>query len=154
MNWPCVGPAGRWSPVSGPAHVVPGCKTVLLGNGNAPTGNNRKSSRTSGVITVAERSRVVLTHPLAVFILSGTALPLYRLRTKLTTFKSAPREVNVPLNALYVHWIIAETRYSPILRILSFYKWNAQLNSNRFLFFPFQGPLIPAAFTNGYHWKC
>lgn len=64
-------------------HVVPGCKTVLLGNGNAPTGNNRKSRRTSGVITVAERSRAALTHPLAIFILLANEFT-----TALSTAKS------------------------------------------------------------------
>lgn len=89
------------------AHVAPGCKTVLLGNRNAPTGNNRKSRTTSGVITAAERSRVALTHPLAVFILLATATALSTANAELTTFKSAPGEVNVPLNALYPHSIMS-----------------------------------------------
>lgn len=88
--------------------MAPGCKTVLLGNGNTPTGNNTKSRSTSGVITVAGRSRVALTHPLPVFILLATepATALSTANTKLTTFKSAPGEVNVPLNALYPHSIM------------------------------------------------
>lgn len=82
--------------------MVPVCKTVLLGNGNAPTGNNRKSRRTSGVITTAERSRAALTHPLAVFILLAAELAtaLSTADSKLTTFKSAPEEVNVQSSAL------------------------------------------------------
>lgn len=87
--------------------MVPGCKTILLGNGNAPTGNNRKSRRTSGVITVAERSRAALTHPLAVFILLATepATALSTANQNLLPL-NLPREVNGPLDILYLHSIM------------------------------------------------
>lgn len=75
------------------ARVVPGRKTVLLGNGNAPMGNNRKSRRTSGVITNAARSRAALTHPLNVFILFATESSLLTPDSEVS-LKSAPEELN------------------------------------------------------------
>lgn len=146
------------------AHVVPGCKTVLLGNGNAPTGNNRKSRRTSGVITVAERSRVALTHTPTVFILLATErspLPLYRLRTP----DLLP--LNLPRERLMFHWTLYTSvqllnDFQITKTLLLYFKCSIAKKTIRLLkmltyllsFVSFQGPLIPAAFTNGYHWKC